>query len=204
MEQWHSTLPRTVAVSATVFEKMIYNIRGTSGAGKTTLVRSITGLFRFHQDTFVSGRKRPIATVYWNKPEHRLCVVGSYRNVCGGCDTIKTIDEVFAVIRGAHSRGQDVIFEGLLVSVDFRRTVALYNDGLPLTVIGLKTPIDVCIRNVEKRRRKRGVTEPLNPKNTVSKHKGVSRSLERLGEIGIATHWLTYRGARNFLVRALL
>ncbi len=185
---------------------MIINIRGTSGSGKSTLVRSVMELYKtkasIFEDTIREGRtkprKRPIAYLM-GRGSHRvplmptgLIVLGHYESPCGGCDTIPKMEEIFANVRTAHQNGHDVLFEGLLISADVKRTLALHEENLPLTVIGLDTPIEQCLDGVNDRRLKRMGTEkytPVNPANTISKDKGVKTSMQKLAAAGVAAEW---------------
>lgn len=195
---------------------MIINLRGTSGSGKTTLVRSIVQdaarVVKFHEE----GRKQPIGYAL-DLPGSTLPValIGHYETACGGCDTIPSMDKIFELVRWSADNGFHVIFEGLLISADLQRTLALHTEGRPLTVIGLSTPLEECLASVNKRRQtafegrleriqaENSVREeagrkllPLpepkgdvNPKNTESKYKGVTKSMEKLIEAGVTAEW---------------
>jgi energy-coupling factor transporter ATP-binding protein EcfA2 len=178
---------------------MIINIRGTSGSGKSTLVRSIRALYKgptlkYHEP----GRKQPLGYLHHRAADQGsgppLGLVGHYETDCGGCDTIPKMERIFELVLQAHGRGMDVIFEGLLISADVNRTVELFNaaGGHQLQVIALDVPIEECLDSVNARRRakdlRRGATEmrpEVNPKNTISKHKGVKQSCVRLAEAGV-------------------
>lgn len=170
---------------------MIINIKGTSGSGKSTIVREIVKCYTGTKVAkFIDGRRQPIGYIHNREGDGpALEVIGHYETPCGGCDTINKLDEVFERVRAAHAEGRDVLFEGLLISADFNRTHALHEDGLPLLVVGLDSvPLDVCIESVNERRRaKRGPdAPPVNPKNTESKWKGTKKTMEKLREHGVA------------------
>jgi len=198
---------------------VIINIRGTSGSGKSTLVRSIRALYKgptvkFHEE----GRKQPIGYVhhrgstdpqYWTKGRP-LGLVGHYETDCGGCDTIDKMERIFELVLQAHKQGMDVLFEGLLISADVNRVVDLMKCVEPNTlhVIALDVPIEECLdsvnaRRLNKHRRKHGeesdhlAKPPVNPKNTIAKHKGVKQSCERLRTAGVPVHVLGRVAAYN-------
>jgi hypothetical protein len=212
---------------------MIINIRGTSGSGKSTLVRNIVKLYTgpklaYHEE----GRKQPLgymhhrsllSTTGGGRP---LGIVGHYETDCGGCDTIPKMERIFELVRAAADKGMDVIFEGLLISADVERTATLaagYMGGFH--VIALDVPIEECLDSVNARRRGKDqrrweaasllamekgkhpeqlVERPgVNPKNTISKHKGVKQSCKRLRERGIPVHEVG-RVAAYGLVKELL
>lgn len=197
---------------------MIINLRGTSGSGKTTVVKNFMDLAVSRNRVLVKGRDRPIGyslKMPWQTDRQRTFVLGHYETDCGGCDTISSTDEVFDRVRAAHGHGMDVLFEGLLIAAEVKRTMALFTDGLPLLVIALDTDIESCVLSVNKRRaeawrrrveetvaknqelRAKGKKEfPLppfrgtvNPANTESKHKATVVVMERLAEAGLRTEW---------------
>lgn len=171
---------------------MIINPRGTSGSGKTWLVRQICDLYgwnrrqMFHQQ----GRRQPI---YYRLPHpfagSDLYVLGHYETPCGGCDTIQKLDAVYEYVENLSWFG-DVLYEGLLVSAEYNRAAELAQHR-DLTVFELSTPLEACLANVNARRQARGKEEPVNPKNTESKHRGVARTCERLREAGAEVHFVS-------------
>lgn len=170
---------------------MIINIRGTSGSGKSTLVRSIMGRYATCESYRIKGRKQPIGYVcsdVYEGVEKPLGIVGHYETACGGCDTIPTMDMIFDLVRKSHKLGYNVIFEGLLISADHKRTLALHQEGLPLSVISLeKVDLETCLASVNERRMARLGPEkftPVKEKNTTSKHRGVIKSTEGLERDG--------------------
>lgn len=161
------------------------NIRGTSGAGKSTLVKKITALYPSGTAQRMDGRKRPIGVWYGGPDEvPRLFVPGHYETACGGCDTIKTVDQVYDLVRGATERGYNVLYEGIMVMDDVRRAVELHKVS-QLTVIGLTTPVDVCIARIIARRAERGEDRPLKEKNTRDRAERCTRGLARLRDAGV-------------------
>jgi zeta toxin len=177
---------------------MIINIRGTSGSGKSTLVRRVRELYsqilRIKQD----GRKQPIGYIMHYGAGTRvapLALVGHYETDCGGCDTIANMDDIYAHVRKAHIAGMDVLYEGLLISADANRVVALHTDGFPVRVIALDTPLELCLDSVNHRRRNTAMLKgkdykgDVNPKNTTSKFAGVKSSMKRIEAAGIPCSW---------------
>ena len=175
---------------------MIINIRGTSGSGKSTIVREIMKQYPTVCKVKEDGRKRPLS-YSCVKPMHRpLMVLGHYETPCGGCDTITSMDKIYALVRHAHEEGYDVLYEGLLLSAEVNRCQQLHEDGLPLLVIGLDVPLQECIDSVNARRWAKDPEKPgVNPKNTESKHKGTKRSMERFKEAGVQTAWCCRDGS---------
>ena len=105
----------------------IINIRGTSGSGKSTLARRIMEQYPHRVVFRREGRKQPIGYLYQrdaspNTKGRQLAVIGHYETPCGGCDTIQKMDDIFQLVRDSHEAGHDVLFEGLLISADMKRT----------------------------------------------------------------------------------
>lgn len=210
---------------------MIINVRSTSGGGKTHLVRSVMEGFSTRTSVFakpVAGeraRKRPIGYIC-NRPGWRsLAVVGHYETACGGCDTIPEMEMIFRLVRDSHAAGMNVLFEGLLISADVNRTLALHTDGLPLRVIALDTPLQTCLDSINARRlqaHERRVQEivqanikrrspiiipdppgPVSEANTTSKFKGVHQSMQRLLAAGVDAVTLSRADAASNIKRVL-
>jgi hypothetical protein len=177
---------------------MILNIRGTSGSGKTHIVNELVRLYdamipvynNDRDDVLQYGgpfrlpkqRKQPLYYLL-RKIEgdevRTTALLGHYERACGGCDTISSLDTIFGLAREFAEAGQDVIFEGLLVSAEFNRSDALFGN-FPHTVLRLATPMDDCVASVQSRRDARGDERPLNPKNTLLKDKAIISTVRKL------------------------
>jgi hypothetical protein len=105
---------------------VVINLRGTGGAGKSTVVRRVMGLCKDRVPQLVPGRKQPLGylAVREGAGPH-IYVPGHYETACGGCDTIKTVDEVYRLMRDAILLGRDVLAEGIMIQDDVRRAVEL-------------------------------------------------------------------------------
>lgn len=175
---------------------MIINIRGTSGSGKSTLIRSVLDQYQVRLPIHVPGRKRPLYYRLWlgdPTSDHLalpdLVVLGHYDTACGGCDTIPTTDMTYDLVMEAHVMlGAHVLFEGLLISSDAQRTIALGRQvGMQnLLVVELSTPLEECLASVNLRRAARDAElPPVDPKNTTAKWKGIQSSGKKLREAGV-------------------
>jgi hypothetical protein len=170
---------------------MIVNIRGTSGSGKSHIIRQIMEdyggkeLFRRDHET---GRKQPLG--YYHE-EGRLYIPGHYETQCGGCDTIHGHDAIFKLVRDRYEEGYHVLFEGLLVSEEVVRTIKLaqeYPD--PFWVLGIDEPIAVCLASINARRRiKNPDAGPVNPDNTTKRVAVIRRAVKRIELAGVRTKW---------------
>lgn len=171
---------------------MIINIRGTSGSGKSTAVRSLMALFPEKTNIKIEGRKQPIGYVLRHPDrEKSLYVLGHYETACGGCDTINGMDAIYNYVREGAAQG-DVLFEGLLISAEINRTVQLHKD-FPgqLLVLALDTPLDKCVASINERRwAKNPDKPPVAEKNTTSKFKGVQSCMRRFAAEGLDARWV--------------
>lgn len=181
---------------------MIINIRGTSGSGKSTLVRAVTKFYDKRFPVKIDGRKQPIGYIHQVTDDSSgsvigrpLAVIGHYETDCGGCDTITSMDDIYNRVKASHALEMDVLYEGLLISADANRVIALHSDGFPVRVIALNTPLDVCLESVNHRRRNAAMVKgreykgDVNPKNTASKFAGVKSSMRRIEAAGLTCSW---------------
>jgi predicted kinase len=168
---------------------MILNIRGTSGSGKSTLTRLLMEetkareLRRTVKDARGKEREKIFGYegVLDGKP---VFFVGPYTSPCGGCDAVKTQDEVCDLVETFArqvEQGGHVVFEGLLVSGGFQRYVDLARklSNHKWLFAFMDTPVDVCLRRIQNRRQARGDERPFNPENTIGRHASVNKLLPR-------------------------
>lgn len=165
----------------------ILNIRGTSGSGKSTAVRAL------FDETTLSLRNGNKVENY-HTPSRNLYTIGRYETACGGCDAVKTQDEVCDRVRTFAQQGH-VIFEGLLISHLFSRYHALDRE---LTALGhryvwlfLDTPLEDCLTRVNARRTAKGVTDPVNPQNTTQKWHDARRVFKKCQDAGLDARWVS-------------
>lgn len=174
---------------------MIISLRGTHGSGKSHLVRTLIDCYRGVAES-VDGRGRPIAYELVLTNGSKLYVVGSYVNVCGGCDGIQPYSLIWPLVERLAKKGH-VIFEGALVSSSYGnigRASEKYGDAMVFAF--LDTPLSVCLKRINARRRARGVLEPVNPKNTTYKAERVVYSIGKIrDEFGRRVVVLNYHKA---------
>lgn len=170
---------------------MIIQLRGTSGSGKSYLVAQVMqilgGRAAFVPE-MMGTRKQPVGYL---QTVRKLYIPGHYEKPCGGCDTLKGgpihgTDAIYSFIRAKHDEGCDVLFEGLLISVDVRRTVPLAQATGCMHNLILNTPLDACLAAINGRRQARNpLLPPVNPDNTTRKHREVMRVASRLRAAGV-------------------
>lgn len=162
----------------------IVKIHGTSGAGKTTVVRNI---MEFATDITPLGHnpKRPEAyKMRLPAVVQDVFVLGPYENTCGGMDGVSTQREQIDLIERYAELGH-VIYEGLLMSTFYGGLgMAMEKYGRDHIWAFLNTPIDVCIDRIQQRRLAAGNNKPLNESNTRGRLKPISSLQQKLTRRG--------------------
>lgn len=181
---------------------MIINIRGTGGAGKSTLVREVMLRYPKRTPEYISERKQPIGYRCEQFGKSSLWVVGHYESPCGGGDTMPTPAAVFDSVRAAAQRGDDTIFEGIISQDDTLRSIQLSREYAVL-VLALDVPIDVCLASIQGRRDARGDVRPLNPTNTVNRARRLVGTMRKLVTAGVDARWVSRDEALLTIIAAL-
>lgn len=164
---------------------LVINLRGNSGSGKTHTTRAFLALGKVAQvenDQFVTYGKQ------------RWVVLGRYGNACGGCDTIKTQQEIIDRVENYTAQGCNVWLEGLILSTIYG-SVGAYSErfGDRWVFAYLQPPIEECIRRIKARRRAAGNLKPLNETNTRNRVATIERNKQIVREHGrrvIELDWL--------------
>lgn len=188
---------------------MMINIRGSFGAGKSTVVRRVMDLHETVAAHHVDGRRQPLYYVCLRPSgvgeRNNLAVVGHYETECGGCDTIPKLDKLFGLVAWLDAEGYDVLFEGAtLLYYEVRRTLALAKRG-ELRVIEMDVNLATCLRGIEDRRSrsKRKTSKPINVANVEAKRKTTRTAVAKLRAAGVETRRLgreeTYNQVREWL-----
>lgn len=168
------------------------NLRGTGGAGKSTIVRTLMDRYANKGTEFVEGRRQPISYFLSSPGMTSLTVLGHYETACGGCDTITSPDEVYRLVHQSLDAGHNVVFEGIIIGDDVTRAVDLKKRlGADFHVIALNTPLDVCMAGIQSRRDARGDTRPLSDKNTRSRADRLKRIMARLKDANVNAKWMS-------------
>lgn len=153
---------------------MIIQIRGTSGSGKSTVMRQVMDHLSL-EPVLVSGRKRPL---YYLDLARSVAVLGHYESPCGGCDTIGSARQVYDLIQTLV--GLDILAEGLLLSEDTKWSTKLLEEGADLRIAYLTTPLDRCLKQIQSRRVSVGNLKELNTENTSRRVAVIERSRVKL------------------------
>ena len=175
---------------------MIINIRGTSGSGKTTAIRGVMHVATLCNPLAGTPKKPNAYQLDVPGVDRPVFIIGSYENVCGGCDAIPTQDAVCDFVRHYAPRGH-VLFEGLLISHLFSRYQTLDREhhalGIPYIWAFLDTPLDLCLKRVADRREARGASRDFNPTNTTQKWHDMRRVFVKAMAAGLDVRWLSHQ-----------
>lgn len=185
---------------------MIINIRGTSGTGKSSVVRRVMTLYPQKTRIKKEGRRQPLGYILEGFGPRPLAIPGHYETDCGGCDTIATYEEIYDLVRQAHAAGHHVLYEGLLISGEYARVVALHEEGYAPQVIALTTPVEEAIQRVNARRRAQYERRlaagkspkdrgEVRPRNTKAKARAVEVAMEHMQKAGVNAVWLDQEAA---------
>jgi len=171
---------------------MIVNIRGTSGSGKTYLVRQLMAACNAQPVLDENGK------IDAYRLDGNIYVLGKYTNICGGCDTIHTQDEVCDRVRKYAAMGH-VIFEGLLATAIWKRYQTLSQELGGMVWAFMDTSLEQCFENIYKR----NGGKPVKEQNTISKWEGARNVCEKAKEAGERVIWFHYENAFDELVALL-
>jgi hypothetical protein len=153
---------------------MIIQVRGTSGSGKSTVVKTVMDCTRGWNPHIIESRKKPLYYQVGN-----VTILGHYESPCGGCDTIGSAKSIYGLVQQLDS--PLIICEGLLLSEDVKWTSQMSNPF----VLFLTTPLDRCLKQIVYRRKQANNDKPLNPKNTTNRVITIERARRRLIDLGI-------------------
>lgn len=179
---------------------MNVNIRGTSGSGKSYIVHSLLKEFdTITTPLHMEGRKRPWG--YKVGLRSPVIIMGHYETACGGCDTLPNMDFIFEKVSEQAKKGYHVLFEGVLVSEERKRSIMLED----LLIVKLSTPVEECLKSINKRRREKNPeAEDVNPKNTTNRVRTIDRACSFIEENSNARIVSLSRGSALRLVRSIL
>lgn len=156
---------------------MILQIRGTSGTGKSTVVRRVMEWYSNDWDKFYKeGRRQPL---FYRAGD--VIVLGHYEIACGGCDTIGSAKAVYETLvdlieNSGHVRGNPkIICEGLLLSEDVKWSLQL-DEAYGVKAVFLTTSREECLRRVEIRQAGR---KPIDPERVDRKLTRRIETIER-------------------------
>lgn len=178
--------------------RVLVNIRGCNGAGKSTIPMSMMEESGYHYHGV--GRKEngdpksPYITVF---PDLRWVALGHYKAKTGGMDTISTLEETKAALDYAWKNypSYDVLMEGVIASTIRSTYIDLFkeyqkrsknnaiNPPRKIIVINFLPPVETCIARVYER----NGGKPVKEKQIESKWNTVARNVDYFRAAGITT-----------------
>lgn len=175
---------------------MIIQIRGTSGSGKSTIMRQVMEALGTWRPWYVEGRKRP-----WRynleTPRADLTVLGHYESQCGGCDTIGSARQVYDALQEVDA--DIVLCEGLLLSEDVKWSSQLRD----LHVLFLTTSLERCLSQIQQRRKSVGNDKPLNAANTTNRVAVIERARLKLLALGVDCRRCSPNQAKRIILKLI-
>jgi hypothetical protein len=184
----------------------VFNIRGCSGAGKTWVVNQVREAA--NRVTVDLGAKNKVVGYHLefsNRPD--MYIVGRYETACGGCDTIKTMAEVKAMVLD-HAGSTQVLYEGLLWSTVWKSSHELAEQLRSKQTehiwLHLNTPLDTCLAQIKQRwdaRGKEGELSDTLRANALSKWNTNRKVYEQaLAIYPSSAHWVSSTEARDIIL----
>lgn len=179
----------------------VIDIRGTHGSGKSFIMHYLL-------DTYPStavlgpaykGSKHETDEAHigyeLQLPKGKTgFLLGQYKNECGGCDGIKTADEIVHRVRSRAPRYDYVLLEGILVAHTFQRYSDLAHEIGDYRFLILNTPRRTCVARVRARRKRKGNNKPLDTYHLDHDHERIWKRLRfTLAEEGHYVRVLDYR-----------
>lgn len=139
-------------------KRMLVNIRGCNGSGKSTIPMSMMD----DPDMFVQelsgsdGKKISALTVF---PSYGWVALGTYFNKTGGLDTLKNNDVTRMTLYAALDLfpEYDILMEGIMASTIRSTYIDLFHEiegtykGLKVLIISLLPPVEIALSRVYKR-----------------------------------------------------
>lgn len=169
--------------------RVLVNVRGCNGAGKSTIPMSMMDdpNMYVHEIVGSGGKKISAITVF---PSYGWVALGTYFNKTGGLDTLKnnavTKLTLFAALDGFPE--YDVLMEGIMASTIRSTYIDLFNEvedyygkkQLKVIVVSLLPPVDVALSRVYER----NGGKPINEAAVAGKWKTVARNVAEFSSAG--------------------
>lgn len=172
---------------------IVIDIRGTHGSGKSYIPHFLINMYH-HQEWFgepitYEGRMQILG---YYIPTLNLQILGRYETACGGCDGIKTQEEIKNRVLESLEEGCNVLLEGILVAHTFGPW-SEFAKGRDWHFCFLDTPLQSCIERVNLRRAASGKEALPDPRNIIRDWHRIRGLEPKFREAGHTTHWLDYR-----------
>lgn len=210
---------------------MIINIRGTNGSGKTHLARQLIGPNPFPIDLVEypsPTKKEPNRVKFvegWGVPNNFLAI-GSYKQGCGGMDTIPSFDLQQQAVKTAvlwNKNGRpiggdapaNIVCEGVLASTVagswlefFSKLQSTWKGVVPerfqVLIAYLDTPLELCLERITARQiAAKGEAREIKVDLVADKIKAINATRAKFDAAGIRTVSLRHDNAHDDLMEAI-
>jgi len=173
--------------------RVLVNIRGTNGAGKSTIPMSmIQNDPEMRVEALGTNKKggpgAPYITVF---PQYRWVALGSYHAKTGGLDTYKTNAMTKMALDYAIDKypEYDVLMEGIIAST-IKSTYAIWfqeiekeHPEIQVIVLSFVPPLEVCLARVQQR----NGGKPVREDQIASKWRAVKRNVRYFKQCGLTS-----------------
>lgn len=182
-----------------------YQIRGTNGTGKTTIVRALLKQANARPHHYEKNKVRSYRGELFGTPIYFL---GSYETNCGGCDTIPSVAKVAELLERYMTIDYErciVVFEGLMISHMLGTVGAMQEKlGKDRNILAyLDTPLELCIQRVVDRRVAQGDLREFNPRNVILDHERVILNKRRAEKLGYRVVTIDHRNAYHHVYEGI-
>ena len=170
-----------------MLKRMLVNIRGCNGAGKSTIPMSMMDApDMFVQELLGSdGKKISALTVF---PSYGWVALGTYFNKTGGLDTLKNNEITRMTLYAALDLfpEYDILMEGIMASTIRSTYIDLFHEiedtykGLKVLIISLLPPVEIALS----RAYKRNGGKPIKEDAVRGKWETVERNVKYVGDAG--------------------
>lgn len=172
--------------------RVLVNVRGCNGAGKSTIPMSMMDdpKMYVHEIVGSDGKRISAITVF---PSYGWVALGTYFNKTGGLDTLKnnavTKLTLFAALDGFPE--YDVLMEGIMASTIRSTYIDLFHEvenyygkkRLKVIVVSLLPPVDVALSRVYER----NGGKPINEAAVAGKWNTVARNVAEFANAGFTS-----------------
>lgn len=170
--------------------RMLVNIRGCNGAGKSTIPMSMMDDpdMYVHEIRGSDGKRMSAITVF---PTYGWVALGTYFNKTGGMDTLRdnwtTRMTMYAALDGFPE--YNVLMEGIMAStirstyIDLFHEVEEYYDDLKVIIISLLPPVEIAISRVYSR----NGGKPIQEEAVRGKWETVAKNVSAFSEAGFTS-----------------
>lgn len=172
--------------------KMLVNIRGTNGAGKSTVPKMMYDKY-FEVVAIHGDDKHPRITLF---PDYMWLALGTYNNKTGGMDTLKNNEQMLEALEYAWTMypQYDILMEGIIASTVFTTYAELFKKyerrvangriyPRKILIINYLPPVAICIDRVYER----NGGKKINENQVKSKWVSVERNHQKFLDEGLTS-----------------